>query len=219
MTQLQEAKKSMNHIFISHSHEDSDFAEILEKRVEGERFTVWRDVGIRGGEDWRREIDQAIKEAFALVVVMTPAAKASEYVTYEWAFAWGAGVKVIPIMLKTTKLHPRLDALQYLDFTNRTGRPWDTLIKLLGEAEASKPQEEKIAETEQIKIENKKERGAYERMIAALNDERWPWRSVERLAIIGGVSEDEALALLRQDSNVIFGKGNRGQRIAQLTKK
>jgi hypothetical protein len=36
---------------------------------------------------------------------MTPDAKASEYVTYEWAFAWGAGVRVIPIMYKekTTK--------------------------------------------------------------------------------------------------------------------
>jgi len=103
----------MNHIFISHSHEDSDFAEILHERLKEAGFSVWRDTGIRGGEDWRREIDQAIKEAFALIVMMTSEAKASEYVTYEWAFAEGAGVKVIPILLKTTELHPRLELRQY----------------------------------------------------------------------------------------------------------
>ena len=72
---------------------------------------------------------------------MTPAAKASEYVTYEWAFAWGAGIKVIPILLKETELHPRLETLQNLDFTNRNARPWDALIELLHEAQSSKPQE------------------------------------------------------------------------------
>jgi hypothetical protein len=209
----------MNHIFISHSHEDSDFAEILEGRLSQAGFIVWRDVGLRGGEDWRRGIDQAIKEAFALIVIMTLEAKASEYVTYEWAFAWGAGVKVIPVMLKRTELHPRLESLQYLDFTNRTARPWDTLIELLGEAEASKPQEEQVVEPKEIKIENKAERGAYELMIAALNDEGWTWRSIERLAIISGVSEDEALAILRRDANVVFGKGKSGRRIARLKTK
>ncbi len=74
-------------------------------------------------------IDLAIKDAFALIVIMTPEAKASEYVTYEWAFAWGVGVKVIPIMLKTTPLHPRLEALQYLDFTVPKSRPWERLIE------------------------------------------------------------------------------------------
>lgn len=60
---------------------------------------------------------------------MTPEAKASEYVTCEWAFAWGVGVRVIPVMLKQTELHPRLEALQYLDFTNRNVRPWERLFE------------------------------------------------------------------------------------------
>lgn len=82
-------------------------------------------------------IDLAIKDAFALIVIMTPEAKASEYVTYEWAFAWGVGVKVIPIMLKTTPLHPRLEALQYLDFTNLKTRPWERLIEEVKGAESA----------------------------------------------------------------------------------
>jgi len=209
----------MNHIFISHSHQDSDFAEILENKLSEAKLTVWRDVGIRGGQDWRSEIDQAIKEAIALIVIVTPDAKSSEYVTYEWSFAWGAQVKVIPVMLKTTELHPRLESLQYLDFTNRGARPWDTLVELLVEADESKPQDKKIVQPEEIEIENKDQRGTYNRMIEALNDEGWKWRSIEKLAIIGGVSEDEALAILRQDANVVFDKGKSGRRIARLKTK
>src|SRR5689334_18165330 len=125
----------MDHIFISHSHDDSDFAEILHDKLTQARFKVWRDIAIPGGADWRTEIDQAIKEAFALILVMTSEAKASEYVTYEWAFAWGAGVKVIPILLKRTKLHPRLESVQHFDFTNRNARPWNTLLDSLRAAE------------------------------------------------------------------------------------
>lgn len=117
------------HVFISYHHNDLDFAENVIHTLEKEGFTTWADDKLQAGEDWRTMIDLAIKNAFALIVIMTPSAKASEYVTYEWAFAWGVGVKVIPIMLELTPLHPRLEALQYLDFTNRKTRPWGRLIQ------------------------------------------------------------------------------------------
>jgi hypothetical protein len=125
----------MSYIFISYNHDDGDFADNLKEKIKEAGFEPWIDTaGLRAGEDWRAEIDQAIEEASALIVVMTPKAKESEYVTYEWAFALGAGVKVIPILLKPTDLHPRLGALQYLDFTNRMARPWDKLIEALQKA-------------------------------------------------------------------------------------
>jgi hypothetical protein len=201
----------MNHIFISHSHEDSDFAEVCKNKFAEAGLTALTDADIRGGEDWRKEIDRGIQEADALVVVVTPEAKNSEYVTYEWAFARGTGVEVGPILLKDTKLHPRLESLQYLDFTNRVARPWDKLIKRLGEAESPKK-----PESAKVKIENEHEQSAYERMLKALRDEKWTWRSIPKLATKGGVSEDEALRILRNDPNVVFGIGKSGRRIAKL---
>src|SRR5262245_9520703 len=107
----------MSHVFICYHHNDGDFAENLRSKIEAAGISAWMDDRLRAGEDWRVEIDKAIKEdAVALIVVVTPEAKASEYVTYEWACAWGAGLKVIPVLLKRTELHPRLEALQYLDF-------------------------------------------------------------------------------------------------------
>src|ERR1039457_359357 len=119
----------MAHVFISYKREDVDFAENVSSRLEREGSDVWADSKIAAGEEWRNAIDVAIRNSVALIVIMTPEAKASEYVTYEWAFAWGIGIKVIPIMVRPTTLHPRLEALQYLDFTNIKSRPWDRLIE------------------------------------------------------------------------------------------
>lgn len=119
-------------VFISHAHEDGDFAELLQLRIEKEGFSAWVDLeGLTPGTDWRTEIDEGIRGSLGVVVVMSPSAKESEYVTYEWAFALGVGVAVIPILLWPTQLHPRIDALQFLDFTNRAARPWDRLITTL----------------------------------------------------------------------------------------
>ena len=124
-----ESVRAKSHVFISHHGDDGDFAEVLKLNLQKAGVDAWIDTDrLRVGDDWRSEIDEAIRSATALIVVMTPSAKDSEYVTYEWAFAWGAGVKVIPILLSTTQLHPRLDSLQYLDFTNRRARPWSRLI-------------------------------------------------------------------------------------------
>jgi HEAT repeat protein len=118
----------MSHIFISYNHEDNDFSEILSHKLHDSGFSTWRDVDmLRAGEVWRVEIDQAIKDSFAMIVVMTPEAKISEYVTYEWAFALGVGVRIMPIMLRRIELHPRLQDIQFLDFTGRV-RPWLELV-------------------------------------------------------------------------------------------
>lgn len=121
--------------FITHAHEDGDFAELLQARIEKEGHQAWVDTErLVVGTDWRKEIDDTIKASAAVLVVMSPEAKSSEYVTYEWAFAWGVGVSVIPLMLKPTQLHPRLETLQFLDFTNRAARPWGKLMKALASA-------------------------------------------------------------------------------------
>lgn len=121
----------MAQVFISYKHDDGDFALILKDRLEQAGFDGWIDDNLQAGEDWREMIDRAVRESMAVVVILSPESVASEYVTYEWAFALGAGVPVIPVMLKAAPLHPRLNELQFLDFTNRRARPWTQLIERL----------------------------------------------------------------------------------------
>lgn len=118
--------------FICHAEEDGDFAELLKMKIEQSGYSAWVDTErLQAGRDWRGEIDEGIRDCCSLIVIMSPDARKSEYVTYEWAFAWGVGVNVLPIVIKPTPLHPRLEALQYLDFTNRLSRPWDRLLEIL----------------------------------------------------------------------------------------
>jgi hypothetical protein len=118
--------------FISHSKADLDFAESLKLRLERAGYFAWFDAErLKAGVDWRQEIDEALRSASAVIVVMSPDARGSDYVTYEWSFAAGAGVPVVPLLLRNTALHPRLAELQYIDF--RQGRPWSVLLKTLGE--------------------------------------------------------------------------------------
>lgn len=125
----------MTHVFVSYTRSDAAFARALAARLAGAGLTPWLDEVIDAGQPWRETIDQAIHQAFAMVVIMSPDAKISEYVTYEWAFAAGAGLEIIPLLLRPTLLHPRLEALHHLDFTGGDGLPWDALIRRLREIE------------------------------------------------------------------------------------
>jgi HEAT repeat protein len=123
----------MAHVFISYCHEDADFAQILGGKLRDAGLAVRMDLNLSAGDNWRAEIDSDLKDAFAAVVVMSPSAKVSPYVNYEWAFALGAGVPVVALLLKlpANGLHPRLSVLQYLDFSNYSSRPWKELLECL----------------------------------------------------------------------------------------
>ncbi|MBE7474272.1 MAG: toll/interleukin-1 receptor domain-containing protein [Anaerolineales bacterium] len=122
-------------IFISYQRDQIDFVQPLEIKLKEAGFDVWIDRNIHVGIDWRKKIDEEIRKSIALIVIMTPEAKASEYVTYEWAFAYGAGVRVIPLIdIKPDELHPRLKTLQYVDY--KDPQLWDKLITGLQDAQS-----------------------------------------------------------------------------------
>ena len=122
----------MAHVFISYDREDRDFAEVVQARLERAGHTTVMDFDIlSAGDDWQDRLDAEIRRSQALVVIMTPQARASDYVAYEWAFALGAGVRVIPLEFRPTEFSARLDALHRLDFKDRA-RPWDTLLAEVG---------------------------------------------------------------------------------------
>jgi HEAT repeat protein len=121
----------MSHIFISYNQEDADFAALLMVELEKNGFETWLDKQrLRAGADWSEEIDDGILTAAAVVLVLSPSSTASQYVTYEWSCAIGAGIRVVPLLRRQTEIHPRLRRLQYLDFCGNV-RPWSDLFREL----------------------------------------------------------------------------------------
>lgn len=124
----------MAHVFISYSREDSHFARLLKIELEKLGLELWIDTDkLLAGVDWRDGIDEAIQDSYAVIVVKSPDSFLSQYVTYEWAYALGIGVAVIPILLRPTKFHPRLEVFQHLDFTSPDPalQPWNSLTERL----------------------------------------------------------------------------------------
>jgi TIR domain-containing protein len=131
------AEESMKHVFVSYAREDrgdKDFARELARRLRALDRIPWQDFrNLRGGDYWQAAIDDALRNAEALVVVLSPYSTASRFVTYEWAFALGAGIRVIPVVRKNSKKtepHPRLLTIQHIDF-NSHRTPWVDLRKAL----------------------------------------------------------------------------------------
>lgn len=127
----------MGHVFISYDSADEEFVAEVICQLEGAGFRVWSDhQRLRKGSAWREAIDQAIRDSFALLVILTPAANESHQMMYEWMFALGVGVQVVPLIREETDLHPRLASLVRLDFAAGDALPWGKLIRLVQDASA-----------------------------------------------------------------------------------
>lgn len=126
----------LSQVFISYKREQSELVQPVESKLQEAGFDVWIDRKIHVGTEWREKIDEEIRKSIALIVIMTEEAKASEYITYEWAFAYGAGVRVIPLIyIEPDKLHPRLVTLQWLKHDDF--QLWHKLINSLRDAQSS----------------------------------------------------------------------------------
>lgn len=125
----------MAHIFLSYIEEDAPFAYNVRQELEKAGFEVWIDPARANylEEVWHHGIDNAIGASFAMILIVTPDSLQSPQVTYEWSFALGIGVSVIPIVFKEAKLPRRLLVLKCLDFTQT--RAWDDLLELVRQAQ------------------------------------------------------------------------------------
>jgi hypothetical protein len=65
-----------------------------------------------------------LKEAFAVAVIVTRKAMCSTYVTYEWSWALGSGIPVVPLLfedLPFSKTHARLSIIHRMDCLQGVG--------------------------------------------------------------------------------------------------
>jgi hypothetical protein len=133
-------------VFLSYSTRDHHFAELAGIKLAEAGVTLWRDQGkLRAGSDWRFGIERGIAESIAVIVALSESSAESSYVTFEWAYGLGKGKTVVPLKLEACKIHPRLEPIQYLDFSVPGSLPWNLLIERVREIEADATSEEDLA--------------------------------------------------------------------------
>src|SRR5688572_9477678 len=74
---------TLGHVFLSYAAEDAAVARLLADDLSRLGFRVWWDRLISGGAQWGPEIERAIDDARAVVVLWSPASVASHFVRAE----------------------------------------------------------------------------------------------------------------------------------------
>lgn len=124
----------MTTVFLSYSTKDHHFAELATLKLADAGITLWRDKGqLRAGNEWRGSIERGIAESIAVLVALSQASTDSSYVTFEWAYALGKSKTIVPLKLEACKVHPRLEPIQYLDFSVPGALPFDLLVERIRE--------------------------------------------------------------------------------------
>ena len=97
-------------VFFSYAPQDQQFAQILAKKLETEGHRVWdpeRD--LVSGSDWGSTLMKQLKSADAMVVLLSPDAVDSRWVSHEIEYALGASRlqdRLIPVLVRPTKKIP-----------------------------------------------------------------------------------------------------------------
>ncbi|MBN1563818.1 MAG: HEAT repeat domain-containing protein [Anaerolineae bacterium] len=86
-------------IFLSYAPEDgSRAAERLRQDLQG--HTVWDAESMRVGADWKEQVIRGLYNVDAVLILLTPRATASAYVTWEWEAAQTLHKPIIPLMVE-----------------------------------------------------------------------------------------------------------------------
>lgn len=139
----------MEKIFISYSRKDMDFVRKLAGDLEKAGYDVWWDISdLRGGDDWVRQIPEAIRLSQFVLVILTPDSVESEWVRKEYTQALSLRKKIIPIMLVPGAVPFALNTINFINFAR--GEYTDNYKKLLeamdytGEPPAIQPFKKRI---------------------------------------------------------------------------
>jgi hypothetical protein len=119
--------KSRPSAFISHSSKDLPFARRLEERLRARDIDVWLDdLQLKAGDVLTGTIAQAVKSHDFLIVVLSNASLASDWVRREMRMAGnrrpgGRRARVVPLLLQrraASRLPPTLRGTKYVDFSD-----------------------------------------------------------------------------------------------------
>lgn len=133
----------MSHIFFSYAHSDKEYLDKLVSWLQDNGFNeheLWYDRHIEGGNNWRDEIATALDEAFAVVVIVTANSAKSLYCTFEWAYAMGQGIPILPLVFDDVSIADVPTPLTSKQFTDCTDTIPDFLNERLRRLKSTPPQ-------------------------------------------------------------------------------
>jgi hypothetical protein len=123
------------HVFISHGSEDRDEANALSAFIEARGIKTWiapRDV--RPGQDYSEQLQLALEQCAAFVVLVTEKANSSPYVRAETEMAFSNSKPIFPVRQSDIQPAPGLAFfLKIRHWTDAFGKNADSAMERLGQ--------------------------------------------------------------------------------------
>lgn len=110
----------MASVFLSYDHEDVARAAHIASALEKAGHSVWWDRHIHGGAEYQTEIESAVQQADAIVVLWSARSIKSAWVRDEAAEGRDQG-KLVPVLLESVKPPMGFRQYQTIDLSNRRG--------------------------------------------------------------------------------------------------
>lgn len=129
-----------NEVFLSHAHQDRQFADAWAEVVRSQGIPVWYSkANILGAQQWHDEIGAALQRCDWFALVLSPHAVESQWVKRELLYALDHkryDKKIIPMMYQWCDYEERLSwtlsIFQMIDFTGTPAEGYVELLRIWG---------------------------------------------------------------------------------------
>ena len=143
---VSQPQRDPRQVFISHAHEDAEFAHRLASDLQHNGWRVWiAPDSILPGEKWAEAINRGLEESGVFVVALTPTAVASNWVKIETNLAielvQGGEARFFPLLVSECRPPVLWTAFQRILFSGRYPAGLADLLAALDQKEA-KPRSE-----------------------------------------------------------------------------
>jgi hypothetical protein len=123
---------SAPYYFISYSRQETPFVDSFSRELDKRGIKNWVDFrSLVPGHAWQPQLDEAVKNAAAILLVVSRASMSSLPVKDEWTKSLATGERIILIIMEPCQLDPSLAELEWVDFTRRFDQAMDQLLEFL----------------------------------------------------------------------------------------
>ena len=134
--ELEKPARDPKRVFISHAHEDAEFAHRLAGDLQKRGWRVWiAPNSIRPGEKWVEAINRGLEECGVFVLALTPSAVKSHWVMDETNVAieyeHEGQIRFVPLLVAPCDVRPLWRAYQRVPFQSDYGRGLTELLDTL----------------------------------------------------------------------------------------
>lgn len=104
-------------IFLSYSRRELGFVDDLVSKLEEKKYDVWLDYRVLiPGSPWKEQIDKGLNESDTVLLVVSKAALASQYVALEWQHFLQMKKRLILLIFEAVDLPKELEKFEWIDF-------------------------------------------------------------------------------------------------------